>query len=133
MIPKDAKLTQLHLLYKNDLPEGFGVGLDEHFFIDNPEIKALLVKCSQMSIDEYKKQKTDRQRRTFVAGIVSQFNTACRWMHEHKAEPGIDEEFISMFVILLDDMSFLQSVGLFPNNNFNGPMWTWVKDDHEVK
>jgi len=39
----------------------------------------------------------------------------------------MDEEWISCFVILLDDMTFLQSLNLFPNNEYNGPQWVWVK------
>jgi hypothetical protein len=28
-------------------------------------------------------------------------------------------------VILLDDMTFLQSLDLFPDDEYNGPQWVW--------
>ena len=49
MIPKDAKLMGLHLFYKNDLPEGFGVGLDEQFFIDNPSREQFLSRITDVN------------------------------------------------------------------------------------
>lgn len=126
MIPKDAKLMGLHLFYKNDLPEGFGVGLDEGFFVDNPEAEEEFTTSSQMSINEYRKQPTDAARQEFVAIIQEQFAQCCQWINQHKGQP-MGEEWIACFVILLDDMTFLQSLGLFPNNEYNGPQWMWFK------
>jgi hypothetical protein len=123
-IPKDAKLIGLHLFYKNDLPEGFGVGLDEQFFTDHPEAQENFVNASQMSIEFYRTLETDEGRQELIADIQSQFNQVCRWMIEHKGRP-MDEDWIAYFVILLDDMGFLTEVGLFPNNEYNGPQWIW--------
>lgn len=50
-IQKDAKLTGLHIFYKNDVPEGFGVGLDEAFFDDHPEAQENFIEASQMSLE----------------------------------------------------------------------------------
>ena len=126
MIARDDKLMGLHLFYKNDLPEGFGVGLAEEYFIDSPEMQHVLTDASQMSVNEYKQLHTDRERQQFIAGIQQQFAQCCRWMNQHKGQP-MDEEWISCFVILLDDMTFLQSLDLFPNNEYDGPQWVWVK------
>jgi hypothetical protein len=123
-IPKDAKLTGLHIFYKNDVPEGFGVGLDESFFTDHPRAQENFVTASQMSINEYRKQPTDAARQQFISGIQSQFNQVFRWFMQHKGQ-AMDEDWIAYFVILLDDMSFLTELGLVPNDDFNGIMWTW--------
>lgn len=122
MIPRDAKLIGLHLFYKNDLPEGFGVGLDEQFFIDHPEAQDNFVTASQMSIEFYKELHTDRARQEFIADIQNQFHQVCRWMIQHKGQ-AMDADWIAYFVILLDDMTFLQSLDLFPNNEYNGVQW----------
>ena len=122
--PRVAKLIGLHVFYQNDLPEGFGVGLDEVFFTDHPKAQENFVSASQMTSDFYKTLETDEARKGLIADIVDQFNQACEWMIQHKGQ-AMDEDWISYFVILLDDMSFLTEVGLFPNNDFNGIMWTW--------
>jgi hypothetical protein len=124
MIPKDATLTGLHLFYKNDLKEGFGVGLNEEFFSDHPEAQENFVTASQMSIDFYQTLETDEGQQEFIADIQSQFNEVCQWFIQHKGQP-MDEDWIAHFVILLDDMSFLTELGLFPNDEYNGVMWTW--------
>jgi hypothetical protein len=62
-----------------------------------------------MSINEYKKLHTDKQRQQFIAGIQEQFAQCCQWMNQHKGQP-MDEEWIACFVILLDDMTFLRSL-----------------------
>ena len=115
MKPEDAKLVQLHLFYKNDLPEGFRVGILEEYFVDNPEMEYVLTDASQMSINGFRKEPTDAARQEFIAGIQEQFAQCCQWMNQHKGQP-MDEQWIACFVILLDDMTFLQSLDLFPNN-----------------
>lgn len=115
----------LHLFYKNDLREGFGVGLDEAFFSDHPQAQDNFIAASQMSIDFYQTLETDEGREEFIADIKNQLDQVCQWFYQHKGQ-AMDEDWITYFVILLDDMSFLTEVGLFPNNDFNGVMWTWV-------
>ena len=120
----NSKLIGLHVFYQNNLPEGFGVGLDEQFFIDHPEAQENFVTASQMSIEFYGTLETDEARQELIADIQSQFEEVCRWFIQHKGQ-AMDEDWIAYFVILLDDMSFLTEVGLSPDNNFNGIMWTW--------
>lgn len=132
MNAQPTRLMQLHLFYKNDLPEGFGVGLGEEFFSDHPEAQESFVRCSQMSIDFYGTLETDEARKALIADTQRQFNEACQWMNAHKGET-LDEGWLTFFVILLDDMTFLQSIGQFCNDEFNGPMWTWLKDNGDVK
>lgn len=100
------------------------MGLDEAFFIDHPEAQDNFVTCSQMTINFYKELNTDEARKALISDTVDQFKQVCQWFHKHKGQ-AMDEDWISYFVILLDDMSFLTEVGLFPKNDFNGIMWTW--------
>ena len=119
-----AKLLGLHIFYQNNLQEGFGVGLDDQFFTDHLEAQDNFVTASQMSIEFYKELHTDRARQEFIANIQSQFNQVCQWFHQHKGQ-AMDEDWIAYFVLLLDDMTFLQSLDLFPNNDYNGVQWVW--------
>lgn len=95
--------------------------------MDNPEAEEQFTTSSQMSINEYRKQPTDAARQEFIVGIQEQFAQCCQWMDQHKAKP-MDEELISCFVILLDHMTFLQSLDLFPNNEYSGPQRVWFKE-----
>jgi hypothetical protein len=106
--------------YQNDVPEGFGVGILEEYLINNPQI---LTDASQMSINEYRKLRTDKQHE-FIAAIQEQFAQCCQWMNQHKGQ-AVDEDWIACFVILLDDMTFLQSLDLFPDDAYNGVQWVW--------
>jgi hypothetical protein len=118
---RSKKLLQLRLFYKNDLPEGFGVILP----IDNPVLERHFTNASQLSIDEYKKQATDKERRKFIADAQEQFAQCCQWMNQHKEHLMDDEEGAVYFAVLLDNMTFLQSRGLFPDDEYNGPQWLY--------
>lgn len=67
---------------------------------------------------------TDEGRKELIADIQNQFDQVCQWFNQHKGQV-MDEDWIAYFVILLDDMSFLSELGLFPNDEYNGVMWTW--------
>lgn len=118
-------VRQLSLFYKNNLPEGFGVTLDEEFFQNNPKAGSAFEEMSQCSINEYKKLKSEIERKEFIADIHSQLADACKWHHANKGTTTMDDKFFEAFNIALDDMTFLQSIGEFPNDDFNGPMWCY--------
>ena len=99
----------LHPFYKNGLPEGFGVGLAEEYFVGERGVERMFCDASQMSIKEYETKTSDKQREEFIAGIQQQFTQCCQWMNQHKGQE-MDEEWVSCFVILLDDMTRLQSL-----------------------
>ena len=126
----------LNIFYKNDTHQGFGIGLTPDFFEDNPCLMDQVINLSQMTINHYKSLTTDKERDECVADTWSQLEECRSFLVNNKArnsplvyvseETELNEESFRCLSLALDNISFLESMGLLPSDEYNGLQWTWI-------
>jgi hypothetical protein len=126
----------LNLFYKNDTPEGFGIGLTPDFFEGNPNLMENVINLSQMTINHYKTL-TIEDREQLIKDSWEQLEECRAFLvnNRHRNSPNLvfgseetelSDESFQCLSLALDNISFLESLGLLPSDEYNGIQWTWI-------
>lgn len=130
----------LNLFYKSDTPQGFGIGLTPEYFESNPELMSKIIDLSQMTINYYKTLDTDEERLECVADSWEQLEECREFLVNDRAKhlPNLvsgsettefSNESFECLSLALDNITFLESLGLLVSDEYNGVQWTWVGEE----
>ncbi len=128
----------LNLFYKNDTPQGFGIGLTPDFFENNPDLMEHVINLSQMTISYYKTLTTDAERELLINDAWEQLEECRSFLVNNRArnspnlvigseETELSDESFQCLSLALDNISFLESLGLLLSDEFNGVQWMWTE------
>lgn len=129
----EPMLFCLNIFFRNDTPQGFGIGLTPEFFEDNPGLREQVINISQMTINHFKTL-PEQERQEFIAETWVQLeecrlyfvNNKNKNLVEGSEATDLSDESFRTLSVALDDISFLESIGLLKSDEFNGIQWIWL-------
>ena len=124
------------MFYKNDIQDGFGTGLTPYAFENNPGLAKQIINMSQATIKYYEALKTKEERAQCIAESWEQledcrdFFVKGRLKHTSDLTQSIEiitpsNQRVMNIGLALDNLSFLESLGLLVSDEYNGVVWMW--------